>query len=259
MTDELAAVVLTRNEGKNIADCLKSLAWADLRIVLDSGSEDQTVQLAQQCGAQVLDHPFLDFASQRNAALDMVEAKWVFFVDADERATPELAREIRLVVGYQGEAARPGWWVRRHNIMVGHRMRGGGWYPDAQLRLLRRGRARYDPGRPVHETVILDGTAGTLKNVLIHYNYDSVAQFRQKMLRYTDLECRILSEQGVHVHPWTYATMPIREFFRRFVTLGGYKDHVYGLLFCGLMAWYTFLTYWKLRQRRTVSGQSSQE
>ena len=252
MTVELAAVVLTRNEGKHISDCLRSLAWADDRVIFDSSSEDQTVPLARQYGARVLTHPFTDFASQRNAALDAVQARWIFFVDADERATPELATEVRRVVRYEGEAARAGWWVPRQNIMIGHRMRGGGWYPDPQLRLLRRGRARYSPERPVHETVILDGAAGTLENVLIHYNYDSVAQFRHKMLRYTDLECQILHERGARVHPWTYASMPVREFWRRFVSLAGYKDHVYGVLFCGLMAWYTLITYWKLRKRQAL-------
>lgn len=259
MTGKLAAVVLTRNEGKNIADCLRSLAWADRCVVLDSGSEDDTVALARQCGAQILMRPFRDYASQRNAALEAVDAEWVLFVDADERATPELAREVRQVIGYTGEAARAGWWVPRHNYMLGHRMRGGGWYPDHQLRLLRRAQARYDPARPVHETVILDGAEGTLQNVLIHYNYDSVAQFRQKMLRYTELECQILYDRGVCPHPWTYVTMPVREFWRRFVRLGGYKDHAYGLLFCGLMAWYTYLTYRRLGQKQAAAGRGSEQ
>lgn len=254
MTHELATVVLTRNESRHIADCLESLAWADLRVVLDSGSQDDTVPRARQCGAQVLVHPFKDFASQRNAALLAVESEWIFFVDADERASPELAREVRQVIAYTGEDAPVGWWVPRHNYMLGHRMRGGGWYPDPQLRLLRRGMAHYDPQRPVHETVILDGAAGTLQNVLIHYNYDSIAQFREKMMRYTEHECQILYERGVPTHRWTHWTMPAREFWRRFVSLEGYKDHVYGLLFCGLMAWYTYVTYWRLKQKRAGSA-----
>jgi hypothetical protein len=82
---------------------------------------------------------------------------------------------------------------------------------------------------------------------LIHYNYDTLAQFRQKMGRYTAYEAQILDQQGVRARPWTYASMPLREFWRRFVVLGGYRDHVYGLLFCGLMSWYTLLTYLRLR------------
>jgi len=253
VTCRLAAVVLTRNESKHIVGCLQSLAWADQRVVLDSGSHDDTVTLARRCGAQVLIHPFKDFASQRNAALLAVESDWVFFVDADERATPELADEVRQAVA-RSEDSRVGWWVPRHNFMLGHRMRGGGWYPDPQLRLLRRGKAHYDPQRPVHEIVILDGSAGTLQNVLVHYNYDSIAQFRDKMLRYTEHECQILYDRGVRTRPWTQVTMPVREFWRRFVGLRGYKDHLYGLLFCGLMAWYTHVTYRRLRQKRAGAG-----
>jgi hypothetical protein len=129
-------------------------------------------------------------------------------------------------------------------------MRGGGWYPDHQLRLLRRGKAVYDPGRPVHEIVLLEGEAGYLDNVLVHYNYDSVAQFRRKMTRYTDLEAKILHEHNARVRPWSYLSMPLREFWRRFVLLRGYQDHWYGVLFCALMAWYTFVTYQRLRRLR---------
>lgn len=247
MTVELAAVVLTHDEEGHIGDCLATLGWADHRVVFDGMSTDRTVELARALGAQVIAHPFENFAAQRNAALEAVDAEWVFFVDADERATPALAQEARRVVRYADEQARAGWWVPRHNYMIGHRMRGGGWYPDYQLRLLRRGRARYDLAHPVHEIVILDGEAGKLQNPLVHYNYDTVGQFRQKMMRYTVLEAQILRQRGVQIHPWTYASMPAREFWRRFVTLRGYRDHLYGLLFCGLMSWYTFVTYCQLR------------
>jgi (heptosyl)LPS beta-1,4-glucosyltransferase len=248
LSAELAAVILTRNEECHIGDCLNSLAWVDERILFDTDSTDRTIEIAESLGARVLQHPFEDFASQRNLALETVEAEWIFFVDADERATPELADEVQRVIRYEGEQARAGWWVPRHNYMIGHRMRGGGWYPDYQLRLLRRCKARYDPAHPVHEIVVLEGEAGYLVSPFIHYNYDTVAQFRRKMGRYTDFEARILHGRGIQAQPWTYVTMPLREFWRRFVTLRGYRDHVYGLLFCGMMAWYTWVTYLRLRR-----------
>jgi hypothetical protein len=256
VTTELAAVVLTYNEERHIGRCLDSLAWADERVVFDSFSTDRTVDIAETRGATVLQHRFEDFAAQRNAALDAVEADWIFFVDADERVTHDLAEEVRQVVAYEDDRARAGWWVPRHNFMIGHRMQGGGWYPDYQLRLLRRGRARYDPAHPVHEIVILDGRDGHLKNVFIHYNYETVADFRRKMDQYASLEARILDDQGVRVRPWTCISMPLREFWRRFVKLGGYRDHVFGLLFCGLMAWYTFVTYQRLRGIRAGRAKS---
>jgi glycosyltransferase involved in cell wall biosynthesis len=248
MSLELAAVVLTKNEERHIGECLDSLDWTDEQVVFDDLSTDRTPELARARGARVLSHALENFAAQRDAALAAVEANWILFVDADERVTLALAEEIRRVIRYEGEQSRAGWWIPRHNYMIGHRMRGGGWYPDHQLRLLRRACARYDPAHPVHETVILDGKAGYLEQPFIHYNYDTVAQFQRKMGRYTHFEAQILNEQGTRVRPWTYATMPLREFWRRFVTLGGYRDHVYGLLFCGLMGWYTFLTYQRLRR-----------
>jgi len=247
---QLVAVVLTRNEERHIGECLESLSWADGRVVFDDFSSDRTIELAISAGARVLQHRLENFAAQRNAALEAVDAEWVLFVDADERATPALAEEVRRVISYTDARARAGWWVPRHNFMIGHRMRGGGWYPDHQLRLLRRNRAEYDLRHPVHEVVVLDGEAGYLENPLVHYNYDSVAQFRQKMGRYTAYEARILHDEGIRVRPWTYVSMPVREFWRRFVVLEGYRDHVYGLLFCGLMSWYTLQTYLKLRAEK---------
>jgi len=254
MISRLAGVVLAKNEESHITDCLDSLAWAEQRVVFDSYSTDRTVEIGLDRGARVLQHRFENFAAQRNAALDAVDAEWVLFVDADERATPELAAEVEQVIGYTGSQARAGWWIPRHNYMVGHRMRGGGWYPDHQLRLLRRGHAHYDLAHPVHEVVVLDGQAGYLSNVLIHYNYDSVAQFRNKTSRYARFEAQILHDKGVRARPWTYVTMPLREFWRRFVGLKGYQDHLYGLLFCGLMSWYTLVTYVRLRRLRNRVG-----
>ncbi len=253
MTVELAAVVLTRNEERHVADCLAHLDWADERVVVDDCSTDRTVEIAREQGARVVSHALESFAAQRNAALEAVDATWILFVDADERVTPALAQEVRQVIALSGPAARAGWWIPRQNYMIGHRMRGGGWYPDHQLRLLQRNRAHYDPQRPVHEVVLLDGEAGYLQNPLIHYNYDTVAQFRSKMSRYTRLEAAILHQQGIRARPWTYVTMPIREFWRRFITLRGYRDHVFGLLFCGLMAWYTLTTYLQLRSLSSSS------
>jgi glycosyltransferase involved in cell wall biosynthesis len=242
----LAVVVLTKNEERHIGDCLASLAWAERRVVFDALSTDGTVERARAAGAEVLQHPFRNFAAQRNAALEAVDADWIFFVDADERAEPGLGEEIQRVI--QGQD-RVGWWVPRHNVILGHVMRGGGWYPDHQLRLLRRGRAEYDPVREVHEIVLLDGAAGYLEHHLTHYNYDSLAQFRHKQRRYADLQVRVLQQQGVRVRPWTPISMPVREFWRRFVSLRGYRDGLYGVLLCGLVAYYyglvPYLRLWR--------------
>jgi hypothetical protein len=244
---KIFAVILARNEARHIGPCIDSVKWADQVMLSDSYSDDGTAEIAAERGALVYQHKFVNFSVNRNLALADAQAEgadWVFFIDADERATLELAAEIRAAV----EQDKVGWWAPRYNLMWGQVMKGGGWYPDAQLRLLKIGHASYDPTREVHEIVQLDGPAGTLREHFIHYNYDSLTHFRAKQSRYIDFEARILYKQGISAKPWTYLTMPIREFYRRYVKLKGYKDGWLGLQLCGLMAWYMFLTYVKLRQ-----------
>jgi hypothetical protein len=245
---KIIVAILTKNEARHIGDCIKSVQWADEVILEDSFSDDGTVPIASALGAKVFQNKFVNFAVAREAALQNVrnlKGEWILFVDADERVTPELAQEIKTVVK-TGPAV--GWWAPRYNIMWGHTMRGGGWYPDYQLRLMRVDAARYDPERQVHETVILDGPEDYLKEHLIHYNYDSLAQFKFKQSRYINFEAKILKEKGIRAKPWTYLSMPVREFRRRYVTLQGYKDGWVGLQVCGLMSWYTLMTYFRLRR-----------
>jgi (heptosyl)LPS beta-1,4-glucosyltransferase len=242
----LTAIILTYNEAEHIQACLESVTFADARVVFDSGSIDNTVDLAQQSGAKVLNRPFDNYAGQRNAALDAVKdtADWVLFVDADERVTPELAAEVRRVIDLPGYA---GWRIPRYNYLFGRLTKGAGWYPDYQTRLLKIGAARYDPAKKVHEVVLLDEAEGTLNEHFIHYNYKDLAQFVGKQRRYVAYDAKILFEQGIRPKFYTYLTQPIRHFYWRFITLKGYTDGLHGLRLSLLMAWYEFRKYWLLR------------
>ena len=144
----ISAVVLTGNVERHLAACLRCLSWADEVMVLDGGSRDRTVAIAEAAGARVERRPFDDFAHQRQAALDRARGDWVLFVDDDERVSAGLAAEVRAAAA-SGRAEA--YWVPRRNYIWGRWIRGGGWFPDAQLRLLRRDRARYDLGGLVHE------------------------------------------------------------------------------------------------------------
>jgi glycosyltransferase involved in cell wall biosynthesis len=246
----LATVILAYNEQDHIADCIASLKFADVVVVIDSYSTDQTVSLAQQAGATVIQNPFENYAQQRNAALKMVEdyADWVLFVDADERVTDELAQEVRSVINLTGDYE--GWQIPRHNYIFGHLVRGAGWYPDYQLRLLKVGSAHYEPKRKVHEVVILNGgepALGTLQNPLIHYNYQDADQFALKQRKYTAYEAKIMYEQGIRPKPQNYILQPLRHFRWRFITLKGYQDGWIGFRLSALMAWYEFKKYLILR------------
>lgn len=250
----IVAAILTKNEARHVSDCIKSVQWADAVLLEDSFSTDGTVEIARELGAHIFQNEFVNFAVARNTALANARAlgaEWLFFIDADERVTPELAAEIRRVAAADEQ---PGWWVPRFNVMWGHTMKGGGWYPDHQLRLMKISAASYDPEREVHEIVMLDGEAGYLQEHLIHYNYDNLAQFKRKQNRYIDFEAKILKDKGIRAKPWTYLSMPLREFKRRYFSLGGYKDGWVGLQVCGLMSWYMFLTYIRLRRLVQADG-----
>jgi (heptosyl)LPS beta-1,4-glucosyltransferase len=235
----VTAVVLTLNEERNIAACLESLAWADNLVVFDSFSTDGTADLARQAGAEVIQHPFENYAQQRNATLDRVEADWILFVDADERVTPALAAEVQEVTG--GGREEVAWWVPRHNYIFGRLILGAGWYPDYQMRLVRRGRARWE--RPVHEVAVVDGPEGYLENPLIHYNYDDLADFVARQEKYADYDAGILFQQGVRPRFYTPYSQAARQFWWRFVTLRGARDGLHGLWLSLLMAYYEAVKY----------------
>lgn len=237
----LTIVILTFNEAGNIEACINSVKWADRVLVFDSFSHDDTVKLARACGADVLQNEFQNYAQQRNAALESLEADWVLFLDADERATQELAVEIRTVIATRPEA---GWNVPRYNYIFGRLTKGAGWYPDYQLRLFRLGKVRYV--RPVHEVAEVDGALGYLENPLIHHNYTDLDHFRAKQRAYTDLDATILKENGVKPKPHNYIREPMRQFWWRLITLGGYRDGWHGLRLSCYMAYYEWVKYRKL-------------
>ena len=238
----VTAIVPTLNEELNIRDCVESLAWADRRVVFDCYSSDKTVTLARAAGADVLQHPFENYAQFHNAAMERVDAEWILFVDADERATPELAGEIQAVIGQERNEVL--WWIPRHNYIFGRLTKGAGWYPDHQARLLRRGYVHWE--RPVHEIAVADGPEGHLENPLIHYNYDDVADFRARQERYNRYDAQILFEDGVRPHTYTPYTQFLRHFWWRFVTLEGVKEGLHGLRLSLLTAFYDMKKYRRL-------------
>jgi len=248
---KLVAIILTYNEASNVKDCVESLRWADRIVVFDSFSADETVRIATEADAEVIQHPFTNYTSQRNAALEAVGEEWVFFVDADERSSVEQGDEIRRRIADPGF---DGYWVPRHNYIFGRLTRHTGWFPDYQLRLLRRARVRYDTTRDVHELVILDGKAGYLDTPLVHFNYRDLPQFIRKQEKYTDFAARDLFKRGVRVKPQNYLLQPFRQFLWRFVTLQGYRDGLHGLWLSLLMAWYEFQMYVRLNREWHRAG-----
>jgi (heptosyl)LPS beta-1,4-glucosyltransferase len=239
----LTAAVIARDEEAMIGGCLDTLGFADeLLVLVDAATRDHTREIAGQHGARVEERVFDNFAAQRDAALHLASGDWVLFVDADERVTPALHDEIFAMLC--APAGRSAFWIPRHNYILGRVVRHAGWYPDYQLRLVRRSSVRMDPRRIVHEQALVDGSVGYLQAAFIHYNYRSLRELFRKQERYSHLEAeRWLLTYGP---PRRRALLgqPMREFWRRFLTLRGYRDGGMGLLLSLVIAWYAGRAVW---------------
>ncbi|HET9703387.1 MAG TPA: glycosyltransferase family 2 protein, partial [Vicinamibacterales bacterium] len=163
----VTATVITFNEAANIRAALESLSWADEIIVVDSQSTDGTPDLARQFTQKVIVRPWPGYSAQKNFAAGEATHDWIFSLDADERVTPDLAREIAGVLGAPRAA---GYRVPRVTFHLGRWIRSTDWYPDYQLRLYDRRRARW-AGQHVHESVQADGPVSDLRGELLHYAY----------------------------------------------------------------------------------------
>jgi (heptosyl)LPS beta-1,4-glucosyltransferase len=248
----LSYAVLTLNEAAEIGACIRSLGPAEELVLLDGGSTDGTLDEASAAAhgmpfsLRIEQHPFRDFADQRNVALDLLHTDWVFFVDADERSSPAQTAEVAARTAPPDAPA--GFWVPRANIIFGHRMQHTGWSPDYQLRLFQVGRGRYDPARPVHELVQLDGRVEHLETRLVHYNYRRLSQFFRKQRRYARQEAQQRRLAGERARPRALLSLPAHEFWWRYVTLSGWRDGGHGLLLSLLMGWYRLLVVRDMRR-----------
>jgi hypothetical protein len=248
---KLTAAVIARDEERMLPGCLDSIAFADERLVLVAAqTRDRTREVGRLQGARVEERLFDNFAAQRDAALRLASGDWVLFVDADERVTPELRDEVLDTISQRG--ACRGFWIPRDNYLMGRVVRNAGWYPDYQLRLLARAAAHFDPTRPVHELALVEGPVGHLQRPLVHYNYSSLAEFVRKQERYSALEAeRWLATFG---RPRLRAVIgqPVREFWRRYVSLKGYREGPLGLVLCVLLGYYAGRTVLLARGRASV-------
>lgn len=244
----ISVAILARDEERHIAAAIDSARpiASEILVLLDSRTHDDTARIARAHGAEVQVEPFRSHAAQRNLALQRCRSPWVLFLDADERLTPELTVELqRLAASLATDpgATTAGYWIPRYNLYWGRRLHGGGWYPDRQLRLLRRGAAQYDEQRLIHEYAELDGPAGEIHEHLLHINIESLRELRRKQHGYALQEAQTLYLQGTRAHPHNLILQPLREVKRRFWTWQGYRDRGLGLFLALTMGYYELVKY----------------
>ncbi len=238
MQPMLSVAIITLNEEANLARTLASVRFADEIIVLDSGSTDRTIEIAQSFNAKVYSEPWKGFSAQKNSAIEKCSGTWVLSLDADEELSTELQTQLRLLL--PSNPSVDAYLLRRRNIFLDRWIRHGGYYPDAKLRLFRRYAANFAPGarfgnRPVHETITFTGNLETLECDLIHHAYPTLESYLEHMDRYSTLGAQLLVSEGrtsrsLPAFFWNIFVVPHFTFLWNYIFRLGFLDGREGFL-----------------------------
>ena len=247
---KLSVVTIAFNEERNIVDCLNSVRWADELIVVDSGSVDLTVDLAKQFPAKVMQMEWRGYGATKNEALQHASGDWVLWLDADERVTPELAKEIQQIVK-ENTSKVAGYTVARRAFFLGKWIKHCGWYPSRVTRLFRRQLGKFSETK-VHEQLVLEGSTGQLRNDLLHYTDPDLHHYYQKFNRYTSLAAEDLRAAGKRFSWFDLVVRPPFVFFKMFILRLGFLDGIHGFILSVASMSYVFVKYaklWELKKK----------
>jgi glycosyltransferase involved in cell wall biosynthesis len=235
MRATLSIAMIAMNEEANLPRTLESVRWADEIIVVDSGSSDRTVEIAESFGAKTSYHAFGGHGEQKNVALGLCTSDWILLLDADEVLTPELQAEIRALLSGDRQPQYKAYWIPRLNLYYGRWIRHGGFYPDHKLRLFRRGSARLSEGVGPHSTPQFTGPRGTLRGDMLHYAYPTLGIYLEHMNRYSSEIAQLLAAKGRisqswAAFAWNTVANPVATFFYNYVFRLGFLDGREGLI-----------------------------
>ncbi len=243
----ISVLILAKDEAENLPSCLSTVKWAnEVIVVVDRATRDQTVVIARRGADLVAIRTFDDFANQRNAALGLASGEWVFAIDADERATPELAAEIRRVTS-DPRITHNGFRVPIRSVVLGRPFRFSGTQHDRPLRLFRRGAGRWVGA--VHETVNLEGSAGQLTQALQHRTIPDMQTFLRKINEYTSLEAIKFEREGRPYRVTDLTLRPFWTFAKLYLGKQGFRDGLEGFVFCAMSGLSVAIRHWKHRER----------
>ena len=245
----LTAIVITLNEEANVTRCLQSLQWADERLVVDSGSRDRTLALAQSAGARVLTHAWEGYGQQKNWAMQQAAHDWVLFVDADEEVTPALAAEIQSFLGAHGKIDGQQYWggeAPRKTWFLGRWIMHGGWYPNRLVRLANRANARWtEPS--VHESLNVDGAIFRFGSDLNHFTFSDVGEQVQTNIRFARLGAKVAAARGESGSLLRILAKPVGKFLETYFWKRGFLDGFPGFVISVNAAHSIFMKYVELR------------
>ncbi len=224
--EKLSVSIICTNEEKNIGECIRSVLWADEVIVVDGFSTDKTIQIASIFNVKIYQNKWEGFAKQREFTLSKCSNEWVFSIDADERCTPELEKEIREIIS--SDSKINGYKIPRKSFFLGKWVKYCGWYPGLQLRLFRKSSVKV-AGRLVHECYLLDGEPGNLKNDLMHFTVQSISEYMERVNHYSTLRSMEKFERG-NIKFLNIFFKPIASFIQVYFFKRGFMDGITGLM-----------------------------
>lgn len=249
---KISVVISAFNEEKMIEDCLKSVkSVADEIIFVDNTSSDKTVQIAKKYTDKIFVRPNDPVMLNRNKNFGFAKATgdWIVSLDADERLTPQLSAEIRPTVNRQPSTVN-GYEIPRKNIIFGKWIQHSIWWPDYNLRLFRKGKGKFAE-KHVHEKLDVKGEVGKLKNPMVHYNYQTVTQFINKLNKtYTESETDNFLKEGKSISWYDAIRWPTSDFVKTFFLQKGYKDSLHGLVLSLFQAFYALVFFAKVWERK---------
>ena len=244
---KISGLIITFNEEKNIQEVLECFDFCDEIIVVDSFSNDKTIEIAaKNPKVKIIQNKFEDFTKQRNLALENAKNDWVLFLDGDERITPELRKEILETIN--DSKAFDAYYFYRIFFLGKEKIRFSGTQNDKNFRLFRKSKAHYDINKKVHETLIVKGSVGFLKNKLLHYSFENYDVFKKKMLHYGNLKGIELAEKGKTYSMFTQWSKTVFKFFKTYFLKLGFLDGKNGLNISFLQSLYVYQTYKSLKQ-----------
>lgn len=243
MIPKITALAITYNEEENVARYVKSLAFADEIIFVDSQSTDKTVAIAEQMGVKVLQRPFDDFSNQRNFAIQQAQNDWIVFFDLDEIMTKQLEKEILKKVNSSSD--KVAYFVKRNFFFLGKHMRFGGWQNDKAIRLFHKNHCKYN-GNLVHEVIKTQGKTGLLKNSVHHYSYKTFDNYNDKLNLYSKLQAENLYLKSIKPNLYHFFIRPSYRFLWQYIFRLGILDGKEGFILAYVHSFSVFKRYLQL-------------
>ena len=247
----ISVVIIAKDVEEKIKDCIDSVAWADEVIVIDNGSKDKTKEVAKKMGALVYEFKGKGSYSQwRTEGLNKAKGEWVFYLDSDERVTPNSRNELQQLIK---KDSRCDWYIiPRKNIILGKVMMHGGWWPDDVKRLFKI-KSLKGWENDLHEEPEVVGVMGKLTYPLVHLKEDNLSEMIVKTNKWSEVEAKLLFDAK---HPkmtwWRFPRIMFTEFWYRFIILRGFMDGVEGTIYSIYQMWSKFMTYaklWEMQQK----------